>query len=196
MPGSEASARQLALDRLGKPQQPERVRDRRAALADARGDLFLRVTEVVEQALVRRRFLERREVVALDVLDERELEALAIGDLAHDDRHLAESGETRRAEAPLTGDELVAAVAVGADEQRLQNPLGADRSGELVQRRLVEVGARLARVRPDAIDRRLALGLDADGRRHLAEHRLWSSGNERVESGPQGLPHGHLLTTF
>ena len=57
-------------------EQADRVRDRAAILADPLGDLVLGQPELVDQPLERGRLLERPEVGALHVLDERALERL------------------------------------------------------------------------------------------------------------------------
>jgi hypothetical protein len=74
----------------------------------------------------------------------------------------------RRAPAPLAGDDLVA-VAVGADDDRLDQAARLDRGGELVERLLVEMAARLVEMRLDRRDRH---HLDAAARRlGTARHR-------------------------
>ena len=77
-----------------------KVGDRAAILPDRGGDLLLGQAEFVCQPLVRQRFVDRIEVLALDVLDERELEQLLVlagRDLADDDRHRAAPRAARRA---------------------------------------------------------------------------------------------------
>ena len=64
---------------------------------------------LVDQLLVAERFLDRVEVGALDVLDDRELERGAVVDVAHDDRDLRQPRALRRAPAAFAGDDLVAA---------------------------------------------------------------------------------------
>ena len=63
---------------LGQFEQADEVRDGAAVLADRRGDLFLREGELIGQPLISDRFVQRIEVLALDVLDQRELEQLLI----------------------------------------------------------------------------------------------------------------------
>ena len=52
--------------------------------------------------------LDRVEVGALEVLDERELELVPVGELADDGRDPLQPGHLRGAHASLAGDELVA----------------------------------------------------------------------------------------
>ena len=58
----------------GSAEQAQRVGDRRAALADAVGDLLVGEIEVLDQLLERGRLLERGEVLAVEVLDQRLLD--------------------------------------------------------------------------------------------------------------------------
>ena len=64
--------------------------------------------ELLDQLAVGVRLVDRVEVGALHVLDERELELLAIRELADERRDPLEADDPRRADAPLAGDELVA----------------------------------------------------------------------------------------
>jgi hypothetical protein len=62
------------LDRGRQLEQAQGVGDRRAAPADPLCHLVVREGEVFDQLLVRRSFLERIQVVAMEVLDQRLLE--------------------------------------------------------------------------------------------------------------------------
>jgi hypothetical protein len=55
-------------------EQPNGVGDGRSILANARGDLVVGEVKLGGQALERRRFLDRIEILALQVLDQRPLE--------------------------------------------------------------------------------------------------------------------------
>ena len=81
-----------------------------AALADDLGQLLLGVAEALDQLAIAGRLLDRVEVGALHVLDDRELEHFLVVELAHDDRHRVQAGLLRRAPAALAGDDLVAAA--------------------------------------------------------------------------------------
>ena len=71
--------------------------------ADLLGERLLRQPEVIDELPIRVGLLERTEVRPLEVLDERELELMLIGELAHDRRDALETGEaaarTRRSPA-------------------------------------------------------------------------------------------------
>ena len=57
-------------------------------------------------------FFERRQVLALQVLDQRQLEHLGVVDVADDHRQLAQADLDRRLVAPLAGDDLEAVAAL------------------------------------------------------------------------------------
>ena len=91
-------------------QQPQRVGDMAAALADDLGELLLAVVEALDQLAIAGRLLDGVEIRALHVLDDRKLENFLVGEFAHDDRHRVQAGLLRRAPAALAGDDLVAAA--------------------------------------------------------------------------------------
>ena len=117
---------------------------------------LLRVGEFLHQAAIAARFFDRVEVLALDVLDQRDLERVAIGEIAHHDRHFVQLRLLRRAPAPLAGDDLPLAGlgAMRAHQDRLQHALLHDGLRELAQLLLVERRARLHRARMQELDRR------------------------------------------
>ena len=95
-------------DAIGDFVDRQRLGDRRARLADDLRDLLVRVAEFLLQHVEAFRLFERRQVLALDVLDQRDLELLLVVDVELDGRDLVESGQRRGAEAALAGDDLVA----------------------------------------------------------------------------------------
>ena len=133
-----------------------------ARLADALRDALLGEPELVDQLAVGERLVDRVEVRALDVLDERDLELVAVRELADERGDALEAREAGGAHAALAGDELVAVEGLG-DEDRLEHAVLADARRELLERRVVDAAARLVRVRRDARER------DLDDRR-----RRWS----------------------
>ena len=54
------------------------------------------------------RFLDRIQILALNVLDQRGGKHPVVGNVAHHDRNLEQTGALRRAPAALAGDDLVA----------------------------------------------------------------------------------------
>jgi hypothetical protein len=113
------------------------------------------VREFFHQAAIALGLLERGEILALDVLDEGDLEGVAIVELLDDDRHFMKLRELRGAPAPLAGDDLVGVGSLGmaAHEERLQHALLADRVGKRAQRVVIEAAARLKPSRPQQLDR-------------------------------------------
>ena len=73
-PADSRAVGQQVLDGGRKPEQAQRVGDRRTALADPAGDLVVGQLEVLDQLLERGRLLERGQIVAVEVLDQRLLD--------------------------------------------------------------------------------------------------------------------------
>ena len=70
VPGREDTGSDPALHRHRQLQQPDRVRDDRAAAAEPVGQLAVRHPELDEQLLVGRRLFQRVELDAVDVLQQ------------------------------------------------------------------------------------------------------------------------------
>ena len=90
--GPRVSLRQLAAldereDVLRQVEQPEPVRDTGLGPAHSLGHLRERQPELVEQRRVGTGLFDRREVLAGDVLDEREEERVSVLGLPHDSRN-------------------------------------------------------------------------------------------------------------
>ena len=113
----------------------------------------------------------------MEVLDDRDLERLALVDVEDDRRYLVQPGQRRRARAPLARHQLEAA-ADAPYQDRLQDAPLADAGRELTETGLRDVLPRLSAVvadRPhgdgrDALVRRLRLGL-GDPAEDRLEHR-------------------------
>ena len=136
-------------------QQPQGVGDMAAALADRLGQRLLGVRELVGQPPIGVGLLQRRQVGALQVLDQRQLERLLVGEVAHDDRHLVLTRPLCRPPAPLARHDLVArrTATARADEERLQDAALADRLRQRLELGLVESAARLQGRRAQELDR-------------------------------------------
>src|SRR5436190_9544924 len=107
-------------------EQADQVGDGHPATADAPADLLLGDPEVVDERRARSRLLDRVEVLARHVLDERQLESLALVGVANDRRHLADPGDHSGAEAALAGHELEVAAGERPHDDGLQDPAGLD----------------------------------------------------------------------
>ena len=152
------------LHAVGQLQQAQRVGEMAAALADDLGEVLLRIAVAVHQQLVALALLDRVQVLALDVLDDGDLDRFLVRERAHDDRHVVQIGELRRAPAALAGDDLIGVAGRRPDDQRLHQTTLADRGGKLLELRLGEVAAR---VEPAGLERgeryapQILLGADA-----------------------------------
>ena len=74
------------LDARRQRHQPKCVGDRRAALADSVGHLLVGQLEVLDQLLVGRGLLQRRQVLTVQVLDECPLDQTEVVGVANDGR--------------------------------------------------------------------------------------------------------------
>ena len=153
-PSRESAVGDRGLDTRREVEQAERVGDRRAGPPDARREAVLGEPEFVDELAVGIGRLDRVEILALEVLDERELELIAIGELAHERRDALEAGGLGRPQAPLAGDELVAVDRLG-HEDRLEDAVLGDARRERREAVRIEALARLMRVGLDPRDRDL-----------------------------------------
>src|SRR5215469_12900507 len=130
-----------------------------AALADGLGERRLGAPELLHQPVIGLGLLQRRQILALQVLDERDLERLGIGKSTHDDRDLVHADALRRAPAPLAGNQLETGLLVPqrAHEEGLEDALFADRLRKRVELRLRKAAARLESAGADQLDRNAAL---------------------------------------
>ena len=100
--------------------------------------------------------VDRVEVLALEVLDHRQLEDALIVEVEDARGDLVEVGLDAGAEPTLAGDELVAQPD-GPDQDRLEHAVLPERVGQRGDLRRVELAARLERVGIDLIDGDLEL---------------------------------------
>ena len=141
----------------GKLEQPDVVGNRRAILPDGVGDLLLRQMEVVGEAAIACAssigFRSSRWMFSMSAT----ASSWSSGNVANDDRDLEQAGALRRAPAPFAGDDLVAALDA-ADDDRLDDAVGADGSREILDLARRPSRARLKRVGPQQI------GVDVEAR--------------------------------
>ncbi len=142
-------------DVLRKLEQPHAVRDRGLRAAHALRDLSEGERELVHEHGVGARLLDRGEILARHILDQRKHERLAVVALPDEGGDGREPGCTGRAPAAFPGDELVAAALRRPDDDGLHDSLRADRFGEAADPVRVDVLSRLARVRADRAERDL-----------------------------------------
>ena len=142
----QAAVGDRRLDAGGEVEESQRVRHGRSRPADPGREVVLAEPELLDELPICFGSLERIEVFPLEVLDQRDLELLAIGELPDDRRDALDAGRLRGAEATLTGHELVAVEGFG-DEDRLEHAMLEDARGQRRQAFWVEALARLERVR-------------------------------------------------
>ena len=161
-----------------------------AALAQSLGEALLGVAEAVDQLSVARRLLDRVEVGALDVLDDGDLQDLAVVEISYDYGYFFETGLLGRAPAPLAGDDLVHLRVARRDahHQRLDDPLLADRARQLGECRLVEAAARLVGVGREPVHRQGAVGRP---RRLLGGLDVRHQGREAAAEAARPFASGH-----
>src|SRR3972149_2131768 len=94
--------------------------DGRPALAELLRHHLVRVVVGVDERLQPIRLFERRQVLALQVLDQRELHRLGVGGLADDAGGLTHAGLNGGAVPSLAGDDLME-VTYLSDEKGLEN---------------------------------------------------------------------------
>src|SRR6478752_9465975 len=155
MSGREDAGRDATLDGRGQLQQPQRVGDLRPRAADALGELLVRAAEVLEQLAVGGRLLERVELRAVKVLQQRVAEHVVVVGLAHDRGDRVATGLLGGAPATLAHDQLVRVLARAAYDDGLQEADLLDRVHQLGERLLLEDLTRLAGVRTDLRDGQL-----------------------------------------
>src|SRR4051794_12405079 len=174
-----------------------------AALADRIGEACLTAPELAHQAAIGLGFFERREIGALQILDQRDLDHLGIAEAPDKDRNLVQPDALRRPPAALAGDQLVlraflrAAILHRAHQKRLHDPLAADRLRQPLQLLLGEVTARLERRGTDRLDRHRADAARADAARlgrklcaGLAEQRRETASERRAPAARPALRSG------
>ena len=122
MPGREHAGGDPALHGRGELEQPQRVADLRPAAADPAGELLVGAAEVVEQLLVGGRLLERVELGAVQVLQQRVAQQGVVAGLPDDRRDGVEPGLLGGPPPALTHDQLVAVLTGRPDHDRLQQP--------------------------------------------------------------------------
>jgi hypothetical protein len=108
---------------------------------------------IADHPVIHRRLLEGRQILALKVLDDRDLERRVVVDVLDEGGQGLEPGGLRCTPATLARDQLIAIRAEWTDQDRLEHAVLSDRGGQLVERGGVEDDPRLLGVRFDVGDR-------------------------------------------
>ena len=152
MPGGKLARIQHRDHVVAEIQQAQGVGDGASALADLGGDLLLREVVAVDQCAVCLRLLNRVEVFALNILDQRDLRGFKVALVEDNDRHFGQTCHLGRAIAPLARDDLIVPVRDLAHQNRLQDAVHRDRIRQFCQRLAFKDAARLIRLRFDLSD--------------------------------------------
>ncbi len=148
-----------------QPQQSDHVGDVGAGAPELPGEFLVGGAEVAQELLVGGRFLQRVELLAVQVLQQGVAQHGVVGGVSYDGGDLAEARELGRPPAPFAHDQLVASGHDLADDDGLEQADLTQARGQLLQGVLVEVRPRLAGVRRHRVDRDLPEGGAVDGRR-------------------------------
>jgi hypothetical protein len=105
----------------------------------------------VDEPAVGLSLLNGVEVFALDVLDERDLKQLFVGDVTDDDRDAKKAGALGRTPSAFARDDFVLPVNT-PHENRLDDPVGPDALREFLQAVFLDERARLTRIRDEQVD--------------------------------------------
>ncbi len=147
-----------------------------ARLADQLADRILAMTMICDERFIALGFLDRVQILPLDILDQRDLGHRRIAVVADQRRDRMNLRPLRRSPATLAGDDLET-VTDAAHQDRLDHAMLGDRFGKLVEAILVEMLARLQGVgaNPRNGDRLDSVAATFDicggGTRCLAEQR-------------------------
>ena len=196
-PADRTPAATLVCTADGQAEQPDGVGDLRAGPADPAGQLLLRGAEVGEQLLVGGRLLERVELRAVQVLQQRVAQHPVVGGVAHDRRDGREADPLRRAPAALAHDQLVARRRRGGAPRSAAaaRPRGCCRSAPPAPPRrrrcaaaprsgVIDVDRQLGE--PGALDLRQRPGVPGVAARSLRDQRA----EPAAEPAALGLRHG------
>jgi hypothetical protein len=110
------------------------------------GSLFMREIELVEQAAHAVSLFQRIQVFTLDILNERHDGGVFVSNLAHQHRHFCQAGQLCRAETPFASNNFILSGALSsqrAHQNRLHDPLSANRLRQLTQGAFIHAGTRL-----------------------------------------------------
>ena len=151
----------------------------------------MRQPEFRDEPRERERLFEWIQVLALDVLDERERDRVLVVHAAHDRGDVGNARDLGGAPAALAGDDLVALLlarlgrADGPHDDRLNDALGLDRIRQIRERFLAHVHARLVFAARKQVERQVQQLLAR--RRHAGRGPRPGLAEERLETTPQAV---------
>jgi hypothetical protein len=144
MSDRKAAVPNVFLKSRGELEQAQGIGDHDAAFAHFGRDLVLFELKLFDELRIALGFLDRIQVLALQVFYQSQFQDGAIVGLAHNDRHLAQTQELGCAPSAFTRNQFKIAVAL-TDDEGLDDALFADGISELAQRFGRKILARLQR---------------------------------------------------
>ncbi len=136
---------------FGQLQESDQIRDCRPVQTQPAGKLLLSTAVAIQIVSKRSCFVDRVEILALEVLHHRELENPLIIEIQDPGRNLMKLSLDTRSKTSLARYELIA-LARGPDQDRLQHPVLTQRVSQRCDFLGVEIPARLKRIGIDLID--------------------------------------------
>jgi hypothetical protein len=163
------------------------------AFADRVGKLLLGVAELFEKLPECQGLIERIEIAALDVLDQRDLQGLSIVEFADKRWNLVNSGALGRTPPAFARHNLELAVRARPHDQRLQESLVPDGFCQLIDVRIGEVLAGIVGIGVQQVDWNVPKAADIAWFGRFARIVADQRGKTPSESLSVGLHHGALL---
>ena len=125
--GDDAALDAAAANLLGDVVQGQRLGHRGTSLGDLAGDVLMGVGKLLGQAEEAVGFLERRQVLALEIFNQAQFEGFSVVRNFLDARQFAQTRLLSGMEAAFAGDDVVGVFTRNvANEQRLEHALLAD----------------------------------------------------------------------
>ena len=143
MAGGELSLLQEHRDLAAQLEQPQGVGDGGAALPHAERHHLLGEAVVLHKGLISPGLLQRIQVLPLQVFHQGQLLGLPVVGLHHPDGDVGESRQAAGPPAPLPGDDLIEPGVQPPDGDGLEQAVLGDGFRQLLQGRLVKLGAGL-----------------------------------------------------
>ena len=184
--GGDATLGEQLAGTLRQADEPKRVGDMAAALADDLRNLGVRIAIVRSELGVAGGLLEGVEICPLDVFDDSELKRLLLSDLEHEDRDVRLPCPSSGAPSAFACDDFVAVRSVWdcPDQDRLENAAGTDRLCKFVEFGLVKMLSRVPEIGAEKLDREAPKTLPDSRRRRSIRRRP----KKRSEAAPKTWP--------
>ena len=161
--GGEQTVHDHLLDAIWEVEQPEAVGDSRSTPAHPDSHLMLGEAELIHQPMEGGGLLQGVQVIAMEVLDDRLFQGVAVLGLPHHRGHHGQTCSSGSPPTPFTGHELITPASL-PEQEGLEYPHLLDGSSQLSHALVVEHPTGLVAVRLD-VGHRHHLEPDVRGRR-------------------------------